>query len=110
MWLSRYPTPMEITYYQGSEFIGHEFRKYPIQKEYLITAKPSTPVNPTSNAILERIHQVLGNIVRNFNMTQTNVEEDDPWLIILSEAAFAIISTKNRLKDYSPSNFYLSAI
>ena len=26
-WLTRYPRPMEITYYQGSEFIGHEFRK-----------------------------------------------------------------------------------
>ena len=22
-WLSRYPIPIEITYYQGSEFIGH---------------------------------------------------------------------------------------
>ena len=27
MWLTRYPRPMEITYDQGSEFIGHEFRK-----------------------------------------------------------------------------------
>ena len=26
MWLSRYPIPMEITYEQGSEFIGNEFR------------------------------------------------------------------------------------
>ena len=25
-WLSRYPIPIEITYDQGSEFIGHEFR------------------------------------------------------------------------------------
>ena len=27
MWLSRYPRPIEITYDQGNEFIGHEFRK-----------------------------------------------------------------------------------
>ena len=26
MWLTRYPRPTEITYDQGSEFIGHEFR------------------------------------------------------------------------------------
>ena len=26
-WLSRYPRPVEITYDQGLEFIGHEFRK-----------------------------------------------------------------------------------
>ena len=30
-WLSRNPRPMEITYDQGSEFIGHEFRKSPIE-------------------------------------------------------------------------------
>ena len=30
-WLSRYPIPMEITYDQGSEFIGHEFRKFLIE-------------------------------------------------------------------------------
>ena len=27
-WLDIYPSPMEIMYGQGSEFIGHEFRKY----------------------------------------------------------------------------------
>ena len=26
-WLSRYPIPMEITYDQGSEFLGRAFRK-----------------------------------------------------------------------------------
>ena len=26
-WLTRYPRSMEITYYQRSEFIGHDFRK-----------------------------------------------------------------------------------
>ena len=31
MWLTRYPIPMDITYDQGSEFIGHEFIKSPIE-------------------------------------------------------------------------------
>ena len=31
-WLPRHPIPMEITYDQGSEFIGHEFRKYLIER------------------------------------------------------------------------------
>ena len=31
-WLSRNPRPIEITYDQGSEFIGHEFRKYLIEE------------------------------------------------------------------------------
>ena len=31
-WITRYPWPKEIAYYQGSEFIGHEFRKYRIEE------------------------------------------------------------------------------
>ena len=101
-WLSRYPRPMEIMYDQGSEFIGHEFRKSQIENKYGITAKPSTLGNTNSNEILERINQVLGDLVRTFNIKQTYVDKDDPWLGILATAAFAICSTKNRLKGYNP--------
>ena len=31
-WLTKYPRLMEIMYDQGSEFIGHEFRKSLIEK------------------------------------------------------------------------------
>ena len=55
-----------------------------------------------SNAVLKQIHQVLGNLVRTYNITQTYVDRDDPLPGILSAAAFAIISTTNRLKGYSP--------
>ena len=70
---------MEIMYDKGSGFIGHKFIKYITEKEYGITAKTRTSGNPTSNAILERIHQVLGNLVRTCNITETYVDEDDPW-------------------------------
>ena len=59
-WLSRYYRPMEITYDQGSEFIGHDFRKYLIEMEYRINAKISTSGNSMYNAILEQINQFLG--------------------------------------------------
>ena len=59
-------------------------------------------VNPTSNAILERIHQVLGNLVRTFNITQTYGDEYDPWTGVLAAESFPIHSTKNRLKVYIP--------
>ena len=94
-WLFRYPRPIEITYHQGSEFIGNEFRKFLIEYEYRITAKPSTLLNPISNAVLERIHQVLGKLVRTFNIYQTQVDKNDPWTGILSATAFAICSTTN---------------
>ena len=55
-----------------------------------------------SNAVLERINQVLGNLVQNFNISQTYVDEDDPWMGILATATFAIISITKRKKFYSP--------
>ena len=95
-WLYRYPRLIEITYDQGSEFIGHDFIKSLIETSYRITDKPITSVNPMSNTVLEQIHQALGNLVQIFNISQTNVEEDDLWLVILAAAAFAIFSTNNR--------------
>ena len=55
-----------------------------------------------SNAISERIHQVLGDLVWNCNITQTYFDEDDPWFGILAAAVFLIISTTNSMKGYSP--------
>ena len=52
--------------------------------------------------ILERIHQVIGNLVRTCNITQTYVEGDDEWSVILAAEAFLIRSTTNRLNGYSP--------
>ena len=39
--------------------------------------------------------------MRIFDISQTYVDEDDPWSGILDSAAFAIISTTNRQKVYS---------
>ena len=56
-----------------------------------------------SNTVLESIHQVLGNLVRNFNIsTQNYVDEDYLWKGILAAADFAILSATNRKKCYSP--------
>ena len=56
-----------------------------------------------STAVLERIHQVLGNLARNFNIsTKTYDDKNDMWTGILSVAAFAIFSTTKSPKDYSP--------
>ena len=56
--------------------------------EYRITTKPRTSKNTTSDAILERIKQVLVNLVWTCNITQNYVDEDDPWLGILAAASF----------------------
>ena len=93
---------MEIMYDQVNEFIGHKFRKSLIEMEYGITPKLSTLGNPTSNAILEQIHQVLGSLVRTCNIAQTYVDKYEQWLVILAAAEFSIRSITNMLKGYSP--------
>ena len=99
-WLSRYPKQIEITYDQVREFIGHEFREYLIEDEYGINAKPITLGNTMSNAILERINQVLGKIVQTFNIQQTYVDKNYPWTVILDATEFEIHSTTSRKKNY----------
>ena len=54
-----------------------------------------------SNIVLEKIQQVLGNLVRTCNITQSYVDKDDPWSGILAAPEFAIFSTTNMAKDYS---------
>ena len=100
-WLSRYPRPIELTYDQRKEYIGHELRKSLIEDEYVITSKPSTLVNLMSNVILERIHQVIGNLVKDFNIQQTYVDKNDPHTGVLAAAAFVICSSTSRKKVYS---------
>ena len=75
--MSRYPIPIEITYDQEKHLSGHEFGKSLIEEEYGITAKPRTLGFPIINAVLERIHHVLGNLLRNFNIQQTYVDKND---------------------------------
>ena len=100
MWLSRYPRPIEIMYDQGKEFIDQDFIKSLIEAEYRLTAKPITSRNTMYNAVLERINQVLGNLVWTFNIsTQTYVDENVLWMGILSAAAFVIRSTTNGQKS-----------
>ena len=68
----------------------------------LTVAKPSTLGNSVSNIVLGEILQVLGNLVRTYNINKTYVDKDDLWSGILTAAAFVIFSTENRLKYYIP--------
>jgi hypothetical protein len=73
-----------------------------IKNDYGIKAKATTVRNPQANAMIERIHQVLSNLIRTFNLEQNYVDEQDPWIGILSAAAFAIRSTYHTTLKASP--------
>jgi len=91
-WLSRYPWPTQVTLDRGSEFIGHDFQDM-IRDDYGVTTKLITTRNPQANAIVERVHQVIGNMIRTFELQHNYLDEDDPWKGVLSAVAFAIRAT-----------------
>jgi transposase InsO family protein len=57
-WSTRYPWPQEIVYDAGTEFQA-EFQLL-ISEEYHIKTKPITVRNPQANAIIKRVHGVVG--------------------------------------------------
>ena len=103
-WLVRYPWPVEITSDRGGEFLGHEFKNILIENEYDIKNKPTSPGNPQANAIIERIHQVLGDLVRTYNLQETYIDDADPWIGILAAEAFAVRSTYHTTKGKIPGH------
>jgi hypothetical protein len=73
-----------------------------IKNDYGIKKKPITVRNPQANAIVERIHQVIGNIIRTFELQENYLDEDDPWKGILSATAFAVRATYHTTLKKSP--------
>ena len=75
-WLTRYPWPVELTYDKGTEFMA-EFAQM-IVKDYGIKKKGITVRNPQANAILKRIHQTIGNMIRTFEVQDNYLDEGQP--------------------------------
>jgi hypothetical protein len=73
-----------------------------IKEDYGVKAKPITVRNPQANAIVERAHQVIGNIIRTFELKNNNLDDNDPWKGILSATAFAVQSTFHMALQNSP--------
>src|SRR5688572_5235681 len=64
-----------------------------VSHDYGIKCKPITVRNPQANAIVERIHQVIGDIIRTFDLEANYLDNDNPWRGILAATAFAVRST-----------------
>ena len=61
------------------------------QNDYGLKSKPITTSNPQSNAIIERIHQTIGKIIRTFDVS--NIVNNDPWSGILAATMFDVRAT-----------------
>src|SRR5688500_9689204 len=83
---------------RGNEFISKDFTKMSVN-DYGIKRKPITVRNPQANAIVERIHQVIANMVRTFELETNYLDEDDPWKGILCYCLCSEINISYYLKE-----------
>ena len=68
--------------------------------DYGLKRKPTTTRNPQSNAIIERIHQTIGNIIRTFDVS--NIVNNDLWSGILAATMFDVHRTYHTTLQASP--------
>ena len=98
-WLCRYPWPTQIIFDRGCEFMADLATM--VVQDYGIKRKPITKRNPQANAIIERIHQTYGNILR--TLEKDNLDEEDPWSGVLAAAMFAIRATYHTTTQATPA-------
>lgn len=103
-WLTRYPWPTQVIFDKGKEFMG-DFA-HMMTNDYGIERKGTTVRNPQANAIIERIHQTLGNIIRTFQLHGDDppyMDKDDPWAGILAATMFALRATYHTTLKATPA-------
>ena len=99
-WLTRYPWPTNIILDRGTEFMG-EFKRM-IKEDYGIKKRPITARNPQANAIIERVHQTIGQMLRSFQVQNTeNIV--NPFKGILSAICFAVRATVHTTLKATPT-------
>ena len=100
-WLTRYPWPEKVIMDRGKEFLA-EFADM-IEKDYGIKLKRITARNPQANAIIERAHQTIGNVLRTFQVQNTILDKDDPWSGILAATVFEMGAIVHTTPQDTPS-------
>ncbi len=89
-WLCRYPQCRNSIYDNGSEFKLHfEY----LCDSYSIRHKPTMVKSPQANGILERVHQVLGQMLCTAELDMANSVTPDDVDVFLDNSAWAICST-----------------
>ena len=93
-----YPLRQKIILDCGTEFMA-QFANI-CREDYRIKRHIMTTRNPQSNAIIERIHHTIGNIIRTFNVKKIN--KDDPWSGNIPSTMFGVHATYHTTLGASP--------
>ncbi len=103
-WLSRYPWPTEVVCDRGNEFMKE--CKDMLTNYYGLRRKPITTRNPQANAMVERAHQTLHNLIETqklhemeFGPEETNPE---PFQGLLNSVGFAMKATAHTTLGATP--------
>ena len=102
-WLSRYPHPLRCIHDPGTEFTGIHFQSMLTMNG--IQSVPTTAKNPQANAICERLHLTIGNMLRTMlhenppQNVQTGIELVDT---ALASASYAVRTAVHRTMKVSP--------
>jgi Integrase core domain len=103
VWLCRYPRPLRCIFDNGKEFVGNEFQE--LLQSYDIKPVPTTVKNPQTNAVLEQVHQVMGNMLRMFELqSMSEAELENPRTIanVVANVCFAIRTTFHTILQANP--------
>ena len=73
-----------------------------MQLNYGLKAQMSTAYNPQGNSIIERVHQVLNDCLRTYQLEDEELKDRDPFRPFLAAAAFAIRSTFHTILRATP--------
>ena len=73
-----------------------------IINDYGITVK-FTSRNSQANAIMERVHHTIGNILRTFKVQNMVLDEKYPWDGILASTMFALRAIVYTITQYTPA-------
>ena len=96
-WLTRYPWPTECIMDRGKEFAA-EVRDM-LKDEYPIKRKLITTRNPQANSIVERVHQVVHNMIRTQGIKDKSDLDSttiDGILAAVRSAVLSVVHMTNR--------------
>jgi transposase InsO family protein len=101
VWLNRYPWPTEIICDRGKEFMAEVIDT--LKNDYGIVRKTITTRNPQANAMVERAHQTVGNMIRSLNFHEQDINVEDPFGGVLAAVGFAMRATVHTTTRATPS-------
>jgi len=109
-WFCRCPRPLYYIHDNGTEFTGREFGE--LLKSYGIKGEQSTLKNPQTNAIIERVYLVLGEMCRAQYILEFEKNEEkhvhEKLRRVMQSIAFAIRTTTHSTSGHSPAEMVFS--